>query len=416
MNDDHNETPLSRSTCWLRNALSLGTLDGLAWSLVAFTLALFLYDYCAGRGAPPLRPDRFNAADYATTAEVDCLGVPANERQMALVVLAVRTLDRQALTLTVDIGVCLPPALKDRLHADGQPIFGPSAEQACENRGYAFDTCVPPQYQRVPVDVEWTAGLQGHGPYALPVAMEATLGSLNALPGDRATFGRILSPVVPVGHLVLPLAAEPDRYPLDWYALSGRLSVTVGGGITLSPEPPPERGVPTHTEEALPFRVAILGARTISGLTLYPSLSCQSASVTMKSSGCRAKTGTNPAPSEENQFAPQLVIELKRSGLARAYVETIACLPLLLAIVLLLVARRRRAGRSASNSSPSAISLGTEALTGFTAALLAILPIRLVLVPADIADLTLVDYWLGFEMALHAGLAWLVERKEIFDE
>jgi hypothetical protein len=46
-----------------------------------------------------------------------------------------------------------------------------------------------------------------------------------------------------------------------------------------------------------------------------------------------------------------------------------------------------------------------EGIAGVAAVLLAILPIRLILVPGEISDLTLVDYWLGFEMAVLAALA-----------
>jgi hypothetical protein len=52
--------------------------------------------------------------------------------------------------------------------------------------------------------------------------------------------------------------------------------------------------------------------------------------------------------------------------------------------------------------------IGPDSVTGVAAVLLAILPIRLVLVPAEVSELTLIDYLLGFEMALLASLAALV--------
>ncbi|HEU0317765.1 MAG TPA: hypothetical protein VFR49_10575, partial [Solirubrobacteraceae bacterium] len=87
----------------------------------------------------------------------------------------------------------------------------------------------------------------------------------------------------------------------------------------------------------------------------------------------------------------------------KAFVVIVGFIPLFLAFMLF-VATRSRHGTAL---------LGPEALTGFTAALLAILPIRLVLVPADIADLTLFDYYLGFEMAVLAAVALIAERRDL---
>jgi hypothetical protein len=45
--------------------------------------------------------------------------------------------------------------------------------------------------------------------------------------------------------------------------------------------------------------------------------------------------------------------------------------------------------------------------------LLAVLPIRLVLVPSNVTELTLVDYWLGFEVAVLAAVACLAVRRTL---
>jgi hypothetical protein len=85
------------------------------------------------------------------------------------------------------------------------------------------------------------------------------------------------------------------------------------------------------------------------------------------------------------------------------FVGIVGSIPLLLAGLLF------HAMRSREGIGP----LGPEALTGFAAALLAVLPIRLVLVPAAIADLTLFDYYLGFEMTVLAGIAIIADRRDL---
>jgi hypothetical protein len=67
-------------------------------------------------------------------------------------------------------------------------------------------------------------------------------------------------------------------------------------------------------------------------------------------------------------------------------------------LVIVLFKRREEEGRR----------LGPEVLAGVAAVLLAILPIRQVLVPSSISVLTFVDYMLGLEMALLAAIACVV--------
>ena len=57
--------------------------------------------------------------------------------------------------------------------------------------------------------------------------------------------------------------------------------------------------------------------------------------------------------------------------------------------------------------------MSPEALVGFGAVLLAIVPIRAVLVPATASELTLVDYWLGVEVAILAALACVAVSRAV---
>jgi hypothetical protein len=91
-----------------------------------------------------------------------------------------------------------------------------------------------------------------------------------------------------------------------------------------------------------------------------------------------------------------LTVRLHRTAATQVYVVVVALIPLLLGLLLLIVfSMGHRTGSL----------VGPEGIAGVAAVLLAILPIRFVLVPGEISDLTLVDYWLGFEMAALAALA-----------
>lgn len=88
----------------------------------------------------------------------------------------------------------------------------------------------------------------------------------------------------------------------------------------------------------------------------------------------------------------------RRPDSVKIYILLLAAIPLVLALLMFLVVyARRRDGRVES--------LGAVELAGIGALLLAILPIRQVLVPPGETQLTLVDYILGFEMAALVAFA-----------
>lgn len=87
----------------------------------------------------------------------------------------------------------------------------------------------------------------------------------------------------------------------------------------------------------------------------------------------------------------EIAIRLTRRAPTKAFVISLLLIPLLLTAVLAQTTKSRKAE-------------STETVVGAAAVLLALLPIRAVLVPSDIAGLTLVDYALAFEMALLAAL------------
>ena len=338
--------------------------------LVVSTFTLLAVEWYSEQGPPRLN-NPVGVGDAPPPAG-DCLMPPSPQK--ALVMLVVRNLDRQALTLAVDVTLCLPPALQSRLVAStASSIVAPVVRSYRSGARYALRP-----YAHVPFGVEWTTGLLGRaGPHQLPVARSTTLGQLISGPGDAATFGLIGSPAVPLGQLVLPLVAAPRRYPLDWYELEGRLAVTIGqADVGLPPVAPVPPGVSAGLVTRLPVDVAILRDPNVEPLDLKASL------------GAADPEASRPVE-----------IRLEHSAATRWYVLLVGSIPLLLAVLLLVATLNPRA-----SPAPGA---GPETLTGFTAALLAVLPIRLVLVPAAVIDLTLIDYWLGFEMALLAAVACL---------
>jgi hypothetical protein len=163
--------------------------------------------------------------------------------------------------------------------------------------------------------------------------------------------------------VTLPLVGNSEDYPLDVYSLAAALDVT------------------------LPLNVIYRSARRRSIYTL-PMQIVAVASSDLRSFRIDAQTSGG-----------ELRLRLLRATRTRSFVVA------LLAIPLLLIAMLFRA--TASSRSPR----GTEVVVGAAAVMLALLPIRAVLVPSDVVSLTLVDYGLGIEVALLALLVVLRETR-----
>jgi hypothetical protein len=112
------------------------------------------------------------------------------------------------------------------------------------------------------------------------------------------------------------------------------------------------------------------------------------------------------ATAQDNLTEPRedepITIELHRPFRTKSYVLLVLLIPFLLAYLLFAVLFQRASNRNTTEASheTSRLRMGVEALAGVATVLLATLPIRLVLVPADINELTIVDYALGLEMAI----------------
>ena len=306
-------------------------------------------------------------------------GPTSDTSAQATVRLVLHNYDPQSQTISADISLCVPPAMLE--HIVG-PVLGPRGSVTIERitAGNQYSMHVRKAFSEIPIGVRYqelgpvhTVSFSGN--FLATVARETTFGRLVRGPSDPANPGAS-SPggFVSLGSVVLPLTATPDRYPLDTYALRGELVVSFGhSALPVGYAPHGQLLVPPHL---LPSRVQVFKGTDISPLVIRASA-----------------LATIPA-----LISPIVIsLELVRTGTAKLFVAVILTIPMILALLLaidLLGAPEKARGR-----------IGPEALTGVTAVLLAILPIRIVLVPSALSTLTLVDYILGLEMAVLAAVA-----------
>jgi hypothetical protein len=170
-----------------------------------------------------------------------------------------------------------------------------------------------------------------------------------------------------VGDVTMPLWGNPSHYPSDWY------------------------------EANLGFRVQIGLSRPGSGIVL----------VREAPSTVRPLVGTGIAPlvvraavrTRRPTATPGLTFELRRTFLTKAFVVFVVFIPAALEFLLLIVLLPR--------AYRGELRLGPELLAGVAAVLVAILPIRLVLVPPTVGTLTHVDYFLALQMAILVAIVCL---------
>jgi hypothetical protein len=180
----------------------------------------------------------------------------------------------------------------------------------------------------------------------------------------------------PVGTVTLPLWGNPNGYPFDSYDANLYVGLESTGGE------PQLRTAEPGSAQNFDSTVRVYEATAIAPLAL----------------------GVSVATREESP-APGLTVRLHRTALTQTYVLLIGVIPLVLELLLVTVLLGRR--------SESATRPGPELLAGVAAVLLAILPIRQVLVPSGIGVLTLVDYVLGLEMAILAAVACMAVRRAL---
>jgi hypothetical protein len=392
--DEHNGEAALRSDLrkLARHGLRIALL-GVAVSLIVGTGLLVANEWKSG-GHAPMIGQRFVVGDTRTTTafapNVSCafgLRINGSEHRAAELVLAIRKIDPHALTATVSVALCLPENFLTQLEVEHGgyllPAFqeepeGPEVLDPAVYRSRVVVTFEPEVPSKIGEPA--TERAASEAPAAEPDSLSTVLRRLVATRAREPIGARENSPEVSMGTLTVPLAAAAHRYPFDWYSFRGafRVALLPAGKVVYVYGPRhlrlPEVPIATHiyADPAIAPFIATAGAEA-----------------------------------DEFPFdtAKRLGFRFVRSAGTRAYVTVVALIPLLLAVLLAIVLFG-----SAARDRPN---LGPEAVVGLTAVLLAILPIRLVLVPADSSELTLVDYWLGFEVAVLAAMACLAVRRTI---
>ena len=167
----------------------------------------------------------------------------------------------------------------------------------------------------------------------------------------------------PVGAVTVPIDGSPRMYPLDSYRSAIDVQLL-------------------HTDLALTIRILA-----------DPGVSSFDWSSAQNSTGSAISYTKGHGVTGLGTFH-SIAIAAHRPDKVRLFVLCLVAIPL--ALITLLALRL-------NEGTPRSI----DGLVGVTAILLAILPIRAVLVPSDIASLTLVDFALATEMALlAAGAVW----------
>jgi hypothetical protein len=330
----------------------------IAVALPSSALLLFNLEATSDGGAPAL--DRSIGVSDALTQPANCDTGP---QTIPHLVITVSNFDPRALTITLNAVLCFPPEAFSRLRntfvGEGEYNIVPVA------RGDPrYHIWVPRRFLGLTINVRYApiipAGREGQ---EAEEAIERHTTVYRLLGGSKQGEWRS----APVGRFVVPLASAPRRYPFDWYALRGKLSVgdpTFRLAMCCSDE----------SGTLFPFYLTVLRGQNISPFVVRAS--------------------TKPTPRQQHEEGNQIVsIQLQRSDITRAYVVVVACLTLLLGLLLCVLLFGT--GRP----------VGPDGLTGVAAVLLAILPIRLVLVPSEVSELTLIDFWFAFEMALLAAVA-----------
>ena len=342
----------------------------LALLLIAVTLDLFVSRWMGNGGPLALGP----LSSVPNAQSSPTFGCGHGGGQVAEVGLAIVGFSPQSSTVTLDVGMCIPPNMLVRIHATG-------GKQERATGGDLYSQNARARYAHVPVGVEYAVLVppaRGKLRDILDITRETDFGRAvrGSLPGSGNATPGLAGSFIPLGRLVLPMDSAPERYPFDWYATFGYITLNLGG-LGLSPITYRFRRSPSSSSQ-LPFSLTILQEKSTAPFTV------------------QANAGATGGPHETG--AAEIELRIVRGEATRRYVVIVALIPLLLTSLLgvSLIGRRASRGR-----------MGSDVLIGVAALILALLPIRLVLVPADISVLTLVDYWLGFVIGLLAAVAFL---------
>jgi hypothetical protein len=338
-------------------AAGRGLLLGFAGALVVGAVALFLLE--VGTVAAPTQPLRRPVA-VANVFASGSSGLCVPRTKTLNVAMVVNKFDPTAQTAAVDVYIC----------AQERPLLELERTTHTDCAGHP-ESKIQFRYEaELPNGAHEREAVLSTGLCSLIEGAGTGREVASGCPGPGSCVGE--ATVARLGEFVLPLAGAQQRYPFDWY--SGRLTVAVRAEY-------PTKHVSAGQLESVeafdpqPFELELVNSKRVAPFV-------QSATAD--------KRTTMPVT------AARIGLQWQREDVTRFYVVIIALVPLILGLLFLVVLfSSHLSGRRA---------IGTEAIAGIATVLLGILPIRLVLVPAEISSLTLLDYWLGLEIALLAAV------------
>lgn len=331
---------------------------GLALPIAATVLLILAWKEGNAGAAPHLKTVGIESAN-ARTGTHDCKPSTRKPREgeppygVPIAHIVIHSYEMITSTVVLDEELCVPiKTLSHLVNQHDQPMT--------ERRGGRTEVTPAYLHSRTPVQLGLELISESSGEKA-PMH-DLTLAKML---GEHGQF-------VKTGSVTIPVSGAFATYPFDSYSTTELVVLRVKhGGVGH----PGGAGVAQRPTTVLSLRV-----RPYVGDDVAPF-------------GVETSAG-HPRPAALDQRLHKrgllLGIQLERKTKTQLYLILIALIPLVLALMLLIPIKRR--------SEP----LDIAALAGFAAVLLAILPIRQVLVPASAPELSLADYWLGVEMAILA--------------
>ncbi len=329
------------------------------WALVLSSVALIA-------GAVGIVAWRYSAHDAPTpatsTALSDMERVSDEWRPSAVVrscdmnpkpvvLLTISDLAPQRGEMAVKAALCIPfrNAVQFAAAADGQPIVSGSRRS--------------PQVDRRFRRARFTVYIFGEAPVS---ATQMTVRFADIF-GPQAGVGSGFTPLTPRA-VTLPLIGRPDAYPLDRLTTDSGLYVAGPEGFRLTSAAADGEG----GGDLLPAELLVQAEPAVGDFDI--------------------DYGSEELSSGDGQ---SFRIAVEREASARAYVLVVLVAPMLLAVAL---------GLMVTHGSGADFR---NLLIGVAGATLALLPLRAVLVPADIVGQTLVDWCLGAELLVFVALGLL---------
>ena len=183
---------------------------------------------------------------------------------------------------------------------------------------------------------------------------------------------------VPIGAVTLPLQGDPRLYPKDRYV--SQISPFFGNTCTV--------GVVD------PLHVNVVADPGVGGFEWSAAPTTENSIPAISQTASRVHGVIRTHVNCDGGGGTTIAVAARRPVTTRLFVLSLVAIPLLLIVLM---------GVRLSGGTPRSV----DGLFGVTAIMLAILPIRQVLVPTDVSSLTLVDFALASEMALLAtGTVW----------